>query len=512
MAAAIELINITKSFPGIIANDQISFSVEKGEIHAIAGENGAGKTTLMNIIFGLTKPTSGNLKVNGQKVLFETPRDAINAKIGMVHQHFMLIPKMNVIKNVILGDEPGSWHTIDIEKAAKRIREISEKFGLNIDPYKKVGDLSVPEQQRVEILKVLYRNAEILIFDEPTAVLPPQLINDFCEILLGLKKQGKTILFISHKLAEVMMVSDKVTVIRLGKVIDTKKISETSSIEITEMMVGRSVNLGRKSHIQFDSTEKVLEIKDLNYTNFENKKKLNNLNFCVKKGEIVGVAGVDGNGQEELEQCILGLINPDSGSIKINEKEMIGKSIRFRKDSGLGYVAEDRQRESLVLKTSVSSNMILGQHYHKEFAKNNKWLLKQNIINNANKLKKQFDIRCVNINVNSGTLSGGNQQKIVIAREINNNPEVFIAIQPTRGLDVGASETVQEKLMDIRNQGKGVLLISMELDELLAISDRIIIIYNGQITKTVDGDLTNKKELGRYMLGADKQIKKDVQK
>lgn len=505
MSVAIELKNITKIFPGVIANNNISFQVEKGEIHALAGENGAGKSTLMNIIFGLLKPDKGELYVSEKKVEFNSPSDSINEKIGMVHQHFMLIPKLTVLDNVIIGDEPGSKIKIDRASAAKKIQEISDKYQLNIDPYKRIGDLSVPEQQRVEIIKVLYREAEILIFDEPTAVLPPALIEEFCNILLGLKKQGKTIIFISHKLAEVMAISDRVTVLRLGEVIGTRNINEIDVEELTYMMVGRSIDLGRKDRKNLKFENNVLDIQSLNYTNFNGKQKLNNLSLSVNKGEIVGIAGVDGNGQEELEKCILGIVSPDSGTIKINDVDIVKKSVRERKELGLAYVAEDRHKESLVLQTSVAENLILGQHYHEEFAKNGFWLNYKKVAEHAKTLQKDFDIRCANVAVKSGTLSGGNQQKIVIAREAYNNPEIFVAIQPTRGLDIGASESVQNTLMDIRNNGKGVLLISMELDEILAVSDRVAVIFEGEIITVLDGSKTNKEELGMYMLGQHKR-------
>lgn len=501
MEHAIELKGLTKRFPGVVANDHVSFAIRKGEIHALAGENGAGKSTLMNIIFGLYRPDEGQILINGNPVEFHSPRDSIKAKIGMVHQHFMLIPKMTVAENVVVGDETGSWAKVDREEAALRIQEISDRYNLNINPRSRVGDLSVPEQQRVEIIKVLYREAETLIFDEPTAVLTPQLIDEFCEILLGLKAKGKTIIFISHKLAEVMKVSDRVTVLRRGKVVGTRDIQDIDKEILTQMMVGRSVDFGRKQRKHIESTKDVLKITNLSYTNMEKRTKLNNLDLCVKEGEIMGIAGVDGNGQEEFEKCLLGILSPDSGSILLNGKELVGTSIRSRKEAGLAYVAEDRQKESLVLQYPVSYNLILGQHYHPQFAKNGRWLKADKIDEHARRLRAEFDIRCVSIGVRTGTLSGGNQQKIVIAREASNNPEIFVAIQPTRGLDIGAGEAVQETLIAIRDQGKAVLLISMELDEILAISDRIAVIFDGKIVDVVDAESTSKEELGRMMLG-----------
>ena len=501
MEYAIELKDITKRFPGVVANDRVSIAINRGEIHALAGENGAGKSTLMNIIFGLYRPDEGQLFIDGNPVEFQSPRDSIKSKIGMVHQHFMLVPKMTVAENVIVGDETGTWAKVDREEAVRRIQEISERYNLNINPRSRVGDLSVPEQQRVEIIKVLYREAEILIFDEPTAVLTPQLIDEFCEILLGLKAKGKTILFISHELAEVMKVSDRVTVLRRGQVVGTRNIEEIDTEILTQMMVGRSVDFGRKARKNINSVKNVLEIKNLHYTNIAKRTKLNNFNLSVKEGEIMGIAGVDGNGQEEFEKCLLGILSPESGSILLNGKELIGTSIRSRKEAGLAYVAEDRQKESLILQYPVSYNLILGQHYHSQFSKNGRWLRTEQIEEHARKLREDFDIRCVSIGVRTGTLSGGNQQKIVIAREASNNPEIYVAIQPTRGLDIGAGEAVQETLIAIRNQGKGVLLISMELDEILAISDRIAVIFEGKIVDVVDAEHTSKEELGSMMLG-----------
>lgn len=501
---AIELKGITKRFPGVVANNNITFSVRKGEIHALAGENGAGKSTLMNILFGLLVPDEGQIIINGKEEKFSSPRDSNRAGIGMVHQHFMLIPKLSVMENVIIGQEPGTSLKIDRKKAVEEVQAISDKYELNIDVTKKVGELSVPEQQRVEIIKVLYRQADILIFDEPTAVLPPHLIDEFCDILLSLKEKGKTIIFISHKLGEVMKVSDHVTVIRRGEVIGTRAICDTSIDEITRMMVGHSVDTGRKSRADIKPGKEVLSIKDLHYTNVEGNEKLKGLDLSVHEGEIVGIAGVDGNGQEEMEKCILGLFKPDSGQILFNGEDMIGHTVKERRDMGLGYVAEDRQKESLVLQYSVAYNLILGQHYLPAYSKHGFWLKKDAINENAEKLAKDYDIRLANIQVAAGTLSGGNQQKIVIAREANNDPKLYVAIQPTRGLDIGASDSVQDTLIRLRNENKAVLLISMELDEILAVSDKIAVIFDGKIVAVVDAATADKESLGYLMLGSKK--------
>ena len=478
---AIELKGITKRFPGVVANNNISFSVEKGEIHALAGENGAGKSTLMNILFGLLVPDEGE-----------------------VHQHFMLIPKMSVMENVIIGQEPGSSLKIDRQKGIEEVQAISDRYELNLDVTKRVGDLSVPEQQRVEILKVLYRQADILIFDEPTAVLPPHLIDEFCDILLSLKQKGKTIIFISHKLAEVMKVSDHVTVIRRGEVIGTKAICDTSIDDITRMMVGHSVDTGRKARSDIRPGKEILTIKDLHYTNIEGNEKLKGLDLTVHEGEIVGIAGVDGNGQEEMEKCILGLFKPDSGEILFEGRNVNDLNVRQRRDMGLGYVAEDRQKESLVLQYSVAYNLVLGQEERPEYSKNGFWLKRNAIQETAERLAKDYDIRLANVNVAAGTLSGGNQQKIVIAREANADPSLYVAIQPTRGLDIGAADSVQDTLIRLRDENKAVLLISMELDEVLAVSDRIAVIFDGRIVAVVDAATADKESIGYLMLGSRK--------
>lgn len=499
---AIELQGITKRFPGIIANDHISFSVRRGEIHALAGENGAGKSTLMNILFGLLEPDEGKIIINGEEKHFSSPRDSHKEKIGMVHQHFMLVPKMTVTENVILGEEPGSRMKVDYASAEEKVQEISDKYALNINASKQVGELSVPEQQRVEIIKVLYREAEILIFDEPTAVLTPHLIDEFCNILLQLKKNGKTIIFISHKLPEIMKTADRVTIIRRGKVIETKDIKNTTAEEIAELMVGHSVDVGRKNRKETFSQKKVLEIKDLHYTNFNGKETLRGINLTINSGEVLGLCGVDGNGQEELEKCILGLLKPNSGEILLNGENIIPLTIKERRSHGLSFVAEDRQKESLVLPLSIKDNLILGCHREERFAHNGFWRREKNIEENALKLSTDFDIRAANINIGAGTLSGGNQQKIVIAREASMSPELFVAVQPTRGLDIGAMESVQNMLIKIRDQEKAVLLVSMELDEIIAVSDKIAVIYNGEIVAVVDALSVTKEELGRMMLNS----------
>lgn len=500
MSYIIQLEDITKRFPGIVANDHINISVEKGEIHTLAGENGAGKSTLMNILFGLYRPDEGQIYINGKPEVFHSSKDSIRCGIGMVHQHFMLVPKLTVTENIIAGDEPGNSFAIDRKKAAEEIQKLSDMYGLRINPNEKVADLTVTEQQRVEILKVLYRQAEILIFDEPTAVLTPQEIDEFCEILLKLKEKGKTIIFISHKLAEVFRISDRITVIRLGKVVGTKKVSETNMEEITQMMVGRSVDLGRRERPQVDG-EIVLELTDVEYGKGDGVKKLNNINFSIKGGEILGVAGIDGNGQHELVEIICGLAAPTKGQVKYRGKDISGESIRSRKDNGIGCIPEDRHLEGLVLDYSIQDNLILGQHHLPKFKKGSFVSDHKKIHENGLELKERFDIRCPGVDVPASTLSGGNQQKIIIAREASADPDLLIAVQPTRGLDVGAEEFVHQALYDQRNSGKAVLLISFELDEILAISDRIMVLHKGEIVGMVDAEHTTREEIGAMMLG-----------
>lgn len=501
---AIELNNITMRFGDVVANNQISFKVEKGEIHALSGENGAGKTTLMNIIYGLYTPTEGQLTIHGKQVKFSSSKDAIACGVGMVHQHFMLVPRLTVAENIMVGQEIGSALKLDRKKAAQVIGELSERYGLKIDPNEKVANLSVTMQQRVEILKILYRNADILIFDEPTAVLTPQEIDEFCQILMNLKKEGKTILFISHKLNEVMGIADHITVIRRGTVITTLKTSETNTVELTKHMVGREVKLGGGERKELHSDTNMIEIKDVVYRQNKELVKLNHLNLSVKAGEIMGIAGVDGNGQEELAQALAGIIPVESGEILYDGQSIKNMSIRQIKQMGVGYIPEDRHKDGLVLDFSIEENLILGKHTEKKFCIRKLFTNKKVIHENGEKLKDEFDIRCHQVTDNASTLSGGNQQKIVIAREVLDAKKAIIAVQPTRGLDVGAIEFVHKTLVEHRNKGKGIILFSLELDELLDLSDRIAVIYKGEIVGIVRAKETTKEELGEMMLGLKK--------
>lgn len=496
----VELKGITKRFPGVVANDSISLKLYKGEIHALLGENGAGKSTLMNIVFGLYQPDEGSIEINGKPVVIDNPNKAIELGIGMVHQHFKLVEPFTVTENIILGMEPKKGLNLDHKTAAARIRSISEQYGLRVDPYAKIHDISVGMQQRVEILKTLYRGADILIFDEPTAVLTPQEIVELMEIMRRLVAEGKSIILITHKLKEIMHISDTVTIIRRGKVIETVKTSEASPSILAEKMVGRNVTF-KVDKIPSKPGEPVLEVQNLSVKNKEGSQVLNALNLNVRAGEILGIAGVDGNGQSELIEALTGLRKVDSGSIKLNGKEIANSSPRQISESGLSHIPEDRHKHGLVLDFSMSENMVLENYFKKPYS--SKGFLNHAAINEqARKLINNFDVRTPSIETKARSLSGGNQQKAIIAREIDKNPDLLIAAQPTRGLDVGAIEFVQTQLIAQRDQGKAVLLISFELDEIMNVSDRIAVIYEGQIVGEVLPEETNDQELGLMMAGS----------
>ena len=499
----IEMNNIRKEFPGIIANDNITLQVKKGEIHALLGENGAGKSTLMNILFGLYQPEQGEIKVKGQKVKITDPNVANKLGIGMVHQHFMLVQNFTVTENIILGSEPTKNGKINIHEAATYIQELSKRYGLAVDPNAKIEDISVGMQQRVEILKTLYRGAEILIFDEPTAALTPQEIKELIQIMKRLIEEGKSIILITHKLKEIMEVCDRCTVIRKGKGIGTVNVTETNPDELATLMVGREVQFTTEKKKANPSNE-VLNIDKLVVHDARDIVAVNGLNLTVRSGEIVGIAGVDGNGQTELIEAITGLRKAKSGSIKLNGKELTNLTTRQITESGISHIPQDRHKHGLVLDFSIGENMVLQTYYQKPFS-NAGILNYEKIHEKAKSLIEEYDVRTPNEFTVARALSGGNQQKAIIAREVDRSPDLLLAAQPTRGLDVGAIEFIHSKLIEERDKGKAVLLISLELDEVMNVSDRIAVIYEGRIVDVVDPNETNEQELGLLMAGGNRE-------
>jgi len=495
----IEMREITKVFGEFVANDKINLQRRKGEIHALLGENGAGKSTLMNMLAGLLEPTSGEIFVNGKSEKLDSPSRAAALGIGMVHQHFMLVEAFTVAENIILGSEITNKGVLDLKKANADILELSERYGLAVDPTAKVEDISVGAQQRVEILKTLYRGAEILIFDEPTAVLTPAEILELMDIMKTLVKEGKSIILITHKLDEIRAVADRVTVIRRGKSIETVSIEGVSNKDLAEMMVGRSVSFVTEKE-EAKPKDVVLQISDLIVNENRGVPAVKELSLDVHAGEIVGVAGIDGNGQSELIQAITGLRKVKSGSIKIKGREVVGLSPRKITEMQVSHVPEDRHRDGLVLEMMLSENIALQTYYKEPLS--NKGVLNYNQINSyARKLMEEFDVRAASELVPAGALSGGNQQKAIIAREVDRNPDLLIVSQPTRGLDVGAIEYIHKRLISERDKGKAVLVVSFELDEILNLSDRIAVIHDGKIQGIVKPSETNKQELGILMAG-----------
>ncbi len=496
----IEMRSIVKKFGDFTANDGINLTVHKGEIHAILGENGAGKSTLMNQLYGLYKPTSGDIIVNGKKIEMNTPRDAIAAGIGMVHQHFMLVQPFTVTENIVLGNEPVKGIKLDMEAARKNVVEISERYGLSIDPDAKIEDISVGMQQRVEILKALYRGAEILILDEPTSSLTPQEIVDLIGIMHNLTADGKSIIIITHKLKEIKESADYCTIIRLGKYINTVDVEKVTEDELASMMVGRNVNFTVDKPVQ-EPGRVVLDVKDLHGLDYRGIEILKGLDLQVRAGEIVGVAGIDGNGQTEMVEIITGLMKGESGQVLVNGVDVFNKPPRFGFEHGVSSIPADRQKHGLVLEFPVEDNLILQKYDERPFSERH--LLKRAVISShADKAVEKFDIRPGGCSDRpAGTLSGGNQQKVIIAREVMNDKELLIAVNPTRGLDVGAIEYVHEYLVDQRNKGKAVLLVSFELDEIIGLSDVIDVIFDGRIVASMPGRDADENTLGLLMAG-----------
>lgn len=495
----VSLKNIHKSFGDKKVLKGVDFDLHKCEVHALLGENGAGKTTLMNILYGMFPQTEGNIYIKGEEIINNSPKKAISMGIGMVHQHFMLIEPFTVTENIILGYE-GKNSFIDRAKAKKEVVKLSQEYGLIIDPDSKVADISVGQQQRVEILKALYHGADILIFDEPTAVLTPQEINEFIEIVEKLTELGKSVIIITHKLKEIKAMADTCTIIRRGEYIDKVNVNDVSEADLAEKMVGRDVSFNVKKE-KIDLGEEIFKIEDLWVKDNRKVDKVKGLNLSIRKGEILGIAGVDGNGQTELIDAISGMRKAQKGKVILKGEDITNKAPRNIIDLGMNQIPEDRQKRGLVLEYPIKDNLIL-ENIDKDFSKNGILDFKK-IEENANNLIDKFDIRPNDINEKAGSLSGGNQQKVIIAREITNDPDLLIAAQPTRGLDVGAIEFIHQYLVELRNQGKAVLLISFQLDEVMDLSDRICVIYDGQIVGELDPKETDEYEVGRLMAGGD---------
>ena len=499
----LELRGITKRFPGIVANDDVSFDLRKGEVHALLGENGAGKSTLMNVLYGLYHPDEGEILIDGKRAELGSPKAAIENGIGMVHQHFMLIPVMTVAENIVLATEPvRNGVLLDYETAEKRVREISTRFGLAVDPTALVHDITVGQQQRVEILKALYRGADILVLDEPTAVLTPQEAQELFAIVRSLTEQGKSIIFISHKLNEVTEIADRITVLRRGKKIETLPAAGATEESLARLMVGREVLL-RVDKAAAEPGETLLEVEGLSVTDDRGIVKVNDVSFEVRGGEIVGIAGVDGNGQTELIDAITGLRRPDGGRVVVEGKDVTGASARDALDAGLGHIPEDRQRRGLVLDFSIAENIALHDYDHPPASRFG-WLYPKRVVEKAAKLIGEFDVRGGGPQTRAGGLSGGNQQKVILAREIDRNPRVLVAAQPTRGLDVGAIEFVHRRLVEERDEGRAVLLVSLELEEILSLSDRILVMFEGRIVGEFAPGVSE-EELGIAMTGGRRQ-------
>ena len=500
---AIEMLNITKKFPGIIANDNITLQLKKGEIHALLGENGAGKSTLMSVLFGLYQPEEGVIKKDGQVVEIRDPNDANDLGIGMVHQHFKLVECFTVLDNIIMGVEPNKYGFLQKKEAREKVLALSEKYGLKVDPDALIEDITVGMQQRTEILKMLYRENEILIFDEPTAVLTPQEIEELMQIMKNLAAEGKSILFISHKLAEIMAVADRCTVLRKGKYIGTVETKKSSMEELSAMMVGRDVNF----HVEKKPSapgDVVLDIEHMTVVSKLHKKDaVHDVSLKVRRGEIVCIAGIDGNGQSEFVYGLTGLEPLASGSIKLYGKDITHASIRDRSVQGMSHIPEDRHKHGLVLDYTLEDNLVLQRYFEPEFTNKAGFLRRDNIRSYAERLIGDYDVRSGQGPVTvARSMSGGNQQKAIIAREIDKDPELLVAVQPTRGLDVGAIEFVHKKLVEQRDAGKAVLLVSLELDEVMDVPDRILVMYEGEIVGELDPKTTTEEELGLYMAGA----------
>ena len=507
MDYVIEMLGITKEFPGIIANDDVTLRVKPGEIHALLGENGAGKSTLMSVLFGLYQAEKGTIKIKGKEVLIKGPLSANELGIGMVHQHFKLVHNFTVLQNIVLGVETVKGGFLQMSDAHKKVVTLSEKYNLFVDPDALISDITVGMQQRVEILKMLYRDNDILIFDEPTAVLTPQEIDELMQIMRNMVKEGKSILFITHKLNEIMAVADRCSVLRRGKYIGTVEVADTDKEQLSEMMVGRKVNLSVVKG-EAHPGEEVLGVKDLTVKAVKEghtKNLVDHASFKVREGEIVCIAGIDGNGQSELVHAITGIGPMSEGTIVMNGKDISKKSVRYKNIHGMSHIPEDRHKYGLVLDYNLAYNLVLQQYFTKDFSKGG-FLQNDRIYEYANSLINQYDIRSgEGVDTPTRSMSGGNQQKAIVAREIEKNPDLLLAVQPTRGLDVGAIEYIHRELVKQRDAGAGILLISLELDEVMNLSDRILVIFEGKIVAELDPKKVSVQELGLYMAGSGKE-------
>ncbi len=506
MSAAIELIDITKRFPGVVANDRVNLTVEEGEIHAICGENGAGKSTLMKILYGMQAPDEGEMRVHGKPVQFSSPNDAISAGIGMVHQHFMLAGRLSVLENVILGSEPTTGPgLLDFATARKQVASVADAYGLDVEVDDLVETLEVGERQRVEIIKVLYRGAQILILDEPTAVLVPQEVEELFRNLRELKAAGSTIIFIDHKLNEVLEIADTVTVIRLGKTVATVAASEVTTGDLAELMVGSELPSPATSESTV-TDEVALDVQNLTLSDDDDRPVVNDVSFQIRRGEILGIAGIEGNGQTELVDALIGTAEHDararmSGSIHLNGEDITHANVRRRRDAGIGYVPQDRHREGLLLDAPLWENAMLGHQNRVPFSRG-PWVDRAGAQGRTEEIRAEFDVRAPNIEVTARTLSGGNQQKLIIGRELMSEPKLFIAAHPTRGIDIGAQAEVWNDLRLARSEGLATLLISADLDELIGLSDTIMVMFHGRLVATLDPTDLDARTLGAHMTGA----------
>lgn len=501
MTNAVHLDGITKRFPGVVANDDVTLEVEKGSVHALLGENGAGKTTLMNVLYGLYQPEEGTVYVDGEPREFDSPRDAIDAGIGMIHQHFMLVDPMTVAENVVLGNEPRKWGGLVADEAASRaaVRDLSDRYGFDVDPDARIEDVSVGVQQRVEILKALYRGADVLILDEPTAVLTPQEVDDLFDVLDELTDQGKTVIFITHKLGEALEAADDVTVLRDGRNVGTASTSETNREELAERMVGREVFLNEETEPRTPGAD-VLSATGIRVTDDRGVNVVDGVDFTVREGEIFGIAGVDGNGQAELIETITGLRIPDDGTVTYHGEDITAASRRDHIDDGIAYIPEDRHERGLVMDFDLVENGVLGSQHTEPFATGGRidW---KHARDHAERIVEEYDVRPPHPDAHAASFSGGNQQKFIVGRELERNPDLAVATHPTRGVDIGSTEFIHDRLLDLRQDGTAVLLVSSKLDEVQRLSDRLAVMHGGQFSGVVDPDAVTEEQIGLLMAG-----------